>query len=205
MRGKRIKLTGISMAFEKDRTKNIIKNTEYLLRKNHENKLSFSQKSGLNRSTVYRLLNGEITKTQKTTVERIADFFGVNISIFESVDLESIDISENTLSFDGNKNPICVPIIPENDIFQVYQQKIGSLIINYPSTFCYSEDTNIICLSLQKNYPPMFYIGDKIFIRRLYKANHKGLFIFLSQKNELILTESFMKNENFLGIIIEER
>ncbi|HGJ5884419.1 hypothetical protein [Arsenophonus sp.] len=62
------------MLHQKKIKENIINNTKYLLKSREENRLSFSENTGITRSTVYKLLDGKITKSQERTIERIANF-----------------------------------------------------------------------------------------------------------------------------------
>ncbi|QBY46393.1 helix-turn-helix domain-containing protein [Arsenophonus nasoniae] len=79
------------MLHQKKIKENIINNTKYLLKSREENRLSFSEKTGITRSTVYKLLDGKITKSQETTIERIANFFGVSVKMLESVNIEDLE------------------------------------------------------------------------------------------------------------------
>jgi transcriptional regulator with XRE-family HTH domain len=184
----------------------IIRNTEYLLKKTNENKLSFSQKSGITRSTVYKLLNGEIKRSQTTTIEKIADFFGVTVEMLETIDIESLDISEKVFSYDGNRNPVCVPVIPEKMSSSLITMKIGELLLDNNLTFCYSEHTNIICLLLDKDKPPFYEKGEKLFIRRYYRTNDDSLYAFIKKESsEVVISKEMIPSLFFLGSVFEER
>lgn len=47
---------------------NIIKNIEYLMRTRGETKASFSNRSGLTRTTLYKILDGRVNNVQQSTV-----------------------------------------------------------------------------------------------------------------------------------------
>lgn len=68
---------------------NIIKNIEYLMRTRGETKASFSNRSGLTRTTLYKILDGRVNNVQQSTVNRISDFFGVSCEEIEDYDLKN--------------------------------------------------------------------------------------------------------------------
>lgn len=129
---------------------NITKNTEYLLKSREESKLSFSSKSGITRSTIYKLLNGEVRKLQTTTIEKIADFFGVSAKMLESTDIERLEASEKNLSITGNMNPICVPIIEESNSIMLLNENIGDLILSKKQHIVIQWSRMLFVLSLRK-------------------------------------------------------
>lgn len=47
---------------------NIIKNIEYLMRTRGETKASFSNRTGLTRTTIYKILDGRVNNVQQATV-----------------------------------------------------------------------------------------------------------------------------------------
>ncbi|WGM08760.1 helix-turn-helix domain-containing protein [Arsenophonus nasoniae] len=192
------------MLHQKKIKENIINNTKYLLKSREENRLSFSEKTGITRSTVYKLLDGKITKSQETTIERIANFFGVSVKMLESVNIEDLERSEINLRSDGNKNPISVPVIPECEIQKSKDIFIGSLIISYPTTYCFSNENNVIGILLEYDKPPFYEKNEILFTRRYYLPKNNENIILL-QNNKIKITDEFNNKDEFLGYVIEER
>ncbi len=88
---------------------NIIKNIEYLMRTRGETKASFSNRSGLTRTTLYKILDGRVNNVQQSTVNRISDFFGVSCEEIEDYDLEKLELLNETLSTEGQQEPFRHP------------------------------------------------------------------------------------------------
>lgn len=87
---------------------NIIKNIEYLMRTRGETKASFSNRTGLTRTTIYKILDGRVNNVQQATINRISDFFGVSCEEIEDYDLAKLELLNETLSTEGNKTlPQC--------------------------------------------------------------------------------------------------
>lgn len=54
-------------------------NLEHLLRSKGETQVSISESTGLNRTTLFKILDGRVTSVQKQTLRKISDFFGVTM------------------------------------------------------------------------------------------------------------------------------
>lgn len=181
---------------------NIVKNINYLIKSREESKLSFSEKSGVTRSTVYKILDGKIKNIQKGTVEKVANFFGVSVKLLEEHDIASIEESENNP--DGNINPISVPIIKESQLHKKFSRKISQLIVECDNTYCYTNERNIICIKLESDKKPYYLRGEMLFIRRFFKGNDDELLVTIRNKNIEIKGE-IISDDLLIGYIIEER
>ncbi|OHV56142.1 hypothetical protein BB987_06020 [Photorhabdus temperata] len=181
---------------------NIVKNINYLIKSREESKLSFSEKSGVTRSTVYKILDGKIKNIQKGTVEKVANFFGVSVKLLEEYDIASIEESENNP--DGNINPISVPIIKESQLYKKFSRKISQLIVECDNTYCYTHERNIICIKLESDKKPYYLSGEMLFIRRFFKGSDDELLVTIRDKNIEIKGE-IIPEDLLIGYIIEER
>ncbi|MQL47882.1 helix-turn-helix domain-containing protein [Photorhabdus khanii] len=181
---------------------NIVKNINYLIKSREESKLSFSEKSGVTRSTVYKILDGKIKNIQKGTVEKVANFFGVSVKLLEEYDIASIEESENNP--DGNINPISVPIIKESQLYKKFSRKISQLIVECDNTYCYTHERNIICIKLESDKKPYYLSGEMLFIRRFFKGSDDELLVTIRDKNIEIKGEIILE-DLLIGYIIEER
>ena len=79
-------------------------NIQFGLYQGKETKASLSRKTGITRSTIYKILDGKVERVQAATVEKIAGFFGTTCYIIQNESLES-HCTGSLVSIDGNKNP----------------------------------------------------------------------------------------------------
>ncbi|OTA19825.1 transcriptional regulator [Xenorhabdus beddingii] len=182
------------------------------MRKSGENKSSLAMRSGVTRTTLYKILDGQINKVQHSTITRIADFFGVRCDVIEHCDLEELDRIDNTLSVEGNKNPSAIPLIPQSEVLSSMDVRIGQLIMKYPVTWAFEEGSNLIGLTVETEISKTFFPGDTLIIKRnatpvknppsLIYTPEKGFYLhdlFDRTKKDLTI------NEKLIGTIIEER
>ncbi|ATW33635.1 MULTISPECIES: helix-turn-helix domain-containing protein [Candidatus Hamiltonella] len=192
---------------------NIIKNVAYLMRSRGETKASFSERSGITRTTIYKILEGKVNKVQETTLHKIASFFGVPCDEMECYDLEQIQRQSETLSIDGNKNPSAVPIIPEKDFIKNLNKTVGQLVTEYPLTYIFDDTSNVIALKIESPFFDIFSQGDILIIKRSALSDSQSLHLYVTPQNQLIvknreaLIEKKLKSENLklIGFILEER
>ncbi|OSN06993.1 transcriptional regulator [Lonsdalea iberica] len=196
------------------RKTNIIKNIEYLMRTRGETKASFSNRTGVTRTTIYKILDGRVNNVQQSTVNRISDFFGLSCEEIEDYDLEKIEQLNNTLSHEGNKNPAAVPIIPQSDLLASQDKKIGQLAIQYPLTYFFGEESNILAMRVESTISDQFSPNDVIIIKRppalvlntplLCYSPAEG-FIIQPPEGTISFERKRSSNIVLLGYIIEER
>lgn len=194
------------------RKENIINNIEYIIRSRGETKSSFAHRTGVTRATLYRILEGKVNNVHHSTVTRIADFFGVTCDIIENNDLEDIEYIDNTLSPEGNKNPAAIPVIPQSDFLDCFQQRIGKLITQYPATWYFGEASNMVALKVENNINDLFFAGNVIIVKRNAPPADKQLALFYSDKEGIYFRKKInyaihlpKSGEILLGAIIEER
>ncbi|MFP1789405.1 helix-turn-helix domain-containing protein [Lonsdalea quercina] len=196
------------------RKTNIIKNIEYLMRTRGETKASFSNRTGVTRTTIYKILDGRVNNVQQSTVNRISDFFGLSCEEIEDYDLEKIEQINNTLSYEGNKNPAAIPIIPQSDLLASQDKKIGQLVIQYPLTYFFGEESNILAMRVESTISDQFSPNDVIIIKRppalvvdtplLCYSQAEG-FIIQPSEGSISFERKRSSNIVLLGYIIEER
>ncbi|NKI74272.1 helix-turn-helix domain-containing protein [Dickeya sp. CFBP 2040] len=196
------------------RKTNIIKNIEYLMRTRGETKASFSNRTGVTRTTIYKILEGRVNKVQQSTINRISDFFGVSCEEIEDYDLEKVERLNNTISFDGNKNPAAIPVIPQSQLLSVRQHKIGQLVVQYPLTWFFAEEANMVAVKVESPIGDIFNPGALLLIRRppalvpntpmLCHSPAAGFFIETPDSLD-IADKKRPEDTILLGYIIEER
>ncbi|SHO54502.1 helix-turn-helix domain-containing protein [Vibrio quintilis] len=192
---------------KKDRIDNIKSNLSYGIKSRNETKKSFSERTGITRTTLYNILDGKVDRIQTQTIEKIANFFGTTCSVIEEGCLESIEYKNSLISTDGNKNPLCIPVLTEVELIDNLNGYIGELIVNYPSTYYFSEGTNIIGLQITKKIHDDYDVGSLLVIER-FKRDHIDDLVILCPHAEvkIVPAEYVMKEQDILvGSIREER
>ncbi|WP_263064667.1 helix-turn-helix domain-containing protein [Dickeya dadantii] len=196
------------------RKTNIIKNIEYLMRTRGETKASFSNRTGVTRTTIYKILEGRVNKVQQSTINRISDFFGVSCEEIEDYDLEKVERLNNTVSFEGNKNPAAIPIIPQSQLLLARQHKIGQLAVQYPLTYFFGEEANMVAVQIESPIGDAFYPGALLIIKRppalvpdtpiLCHSPATGFFVDIPDALDMA-DRKRPEDAVLLGYIIEER
>ncbi|WP_350304553.1 helix-turn-helix domain-containing protein [Photorhabdus viridis] len=196
------------------RKTNIIKNIEYLIRTRGETKSSFSNRTGLTRTTIYKILEGQVNNVQQSTILRISDFFGVSCEEIENYDLEKLERLNETLSTEGNKNPSAIPIIPQSEFLSVSGKKIGQLVTEYPLTYFFGDESNMLAIKVESEIGDTFIPDEVIIIKRppalvtnaplLYYSKDIGFFI-RQEKDDDSIDRRYPKYAQFLGYIVGER
>ncbi|MCL9783066.1 helix-turn-helix transcriptional regulator [Vibrio sp. S4M6] len=189
------------------RIENIKNNLSYAIKSRNETKKSFSEISGINRTTIYQILDGKVNRIQHQTVEKIANFFGTTCYVIEEGCVESLEIKNNQTSKEGNKNPIAVPIIDEHNFTSHWEKYIGELIVQFPLTYYLYDECNLIALRVNKVLKKYFSGNTLLIINRL-KHNNEDQIVIINENNELDVKTSHYKlksNERLIGSIREER
>jgi len=196
----------------KNRKENIINNIEYIMRSRGETKVSFANRTGVTRATLYKILEGKVNNVQHSTITRIADFFGVACNIIENHDLEQIEFIEKMLSPEGDKNPAAIPVIPQSVFISCFKQRIGFLATQYPVTWYFGDVSNMVALRVENNMKNLFFPEDILIIKRYTPPLNKQPGLFYSEKDGIYFKQS-NSNEKYiqkydeilLGAVIEER
>ncbi len=182
------------------------------MRKNGENKSSLAMRSGVTRTTLYKILDGKINRVQHSTITRIANFFGVRCDVIEHCNLEELDRIDNMLSVEGNKNPSAIPLIPQSEVLSSMDARIGQLIMKYPVTWVFEEGANLIGLTVESEIDKIFFPGDTLIIKRYATpVKNQPSLIYEPKRGFYLHNLSDYKkkdqtiNEKLIGTIIEER
>ncbi|MBP2170092.1 transcriptional regulator with XRE-family HTH domain [Erwinia toletana] len=194
------------------RKENIINNITYIMRSRGETKASLASRTGVTRATIYKILEGKVNNIQRSTVTRIADFFGVACEVIENYDLECIELIEKTLSPEGDKNPAAIPIIPQGEFLGCLEKRVGYLVTRYPLTWYFGDVSNMVALKVESNIKNVFYPGDILIIKRKVYPSDMQLALFYSKDEGFYLSYDqeisrfmYKTDEYLLGTVIEER
>lgn len=182
-------------------------NIQYLLKSKNENQVSLSDRAGINRTTVYNILEGKVSSVQEKTLKKVSDFFGVSYSEIQDVDLCKRDMENSIMSLDGNMNPIAVPLINESLIFSSLNKKIGRMILGSPLTYYFGSEPNVIGIILSSNIENYYSAGDILIVKRRDIIENL-LLLFLSPKKKLKIINgrsNINDKDIFVGSVLEER
>jgi DNA-binding Xre family transcriptional regulator len=192
------------------RNSNIAKNIIFLIEEHAETKTSFSQKTGLTRATIYKILEGKVSHVQQSTVTRISDFFGISCETIENTDLGKMKQMEETLAFNGNKNPIALPIIPATCLRNTLSKTVGQLVQIFDTTWYFSSGGNFIALLIDAEVGETFDVGTLLIVNRSPFKRSLLPSLFLDNNNTLKIRETSSEENNcdnqevWLGVLIEE-
>lgn len=200
----------ISM-FSKEKSNLLRSNLEHLLRSKGETQVAISESTGLNRTTIFKILDGRVASVQKQTLRKISDFFGVTMYELQHIDIATAEKINASISAYGNMNAAALPVIPLTSLIdQVTSgRSIGELTLFWPLTYYYGQGPNLIAVVMDKNPPDRYQIGDVLVIRKgVYKSTHLK---FLYKQPGIFFTEAptnvdeLAANVVVLGDILEER
>ncbi|AVJ19222.1 helix-turn-helix transcriptional regulator [Serratia sp. JUb9] len=186
-------------------------NLEHLLRSKGETQVSVSESTGLNRTTIFKILDGRVASVQKQTLRKISDFFGVTMYELQHVDIATAEKIDASISVHGNMNAAALPIIPLTSLIEQINagRSVGELTLSWPLTYYYGHGPNLIAVAMDKNPPVRYRCGDMLIIRKgIYKSTNLKL---LFKSNAGFFTDALACVDEVdagvivLGDILEER
>ena len=195
---------------KKKQIENIRKNIDFAIRQRGDSKTSFSENSGVTRTTIYNILNGNVDKIHDGTIDKIANYLETNIYSLKNEDLEEKSIRSRLISIDGNKNPVAVPIMNELEFVRNIHKYIGEMILNYPITYHFSNENDLVAVRVEEYLSKRYTKGNILLINRtpeLTKNDHRDKLILQSGLMLSVLPSSYImdERERLLGVVIEER
>jgi transcriptional regulator with XRE-family HTH domain len=195
---------------KKRQIENIRKNIDFAIRQRGDSKKSFSECSGVTRTTIYNILNGNVDKIHDSTIDKIATYLETSIYSLKNEDLEQKDIRSHLISVDGNKNPVAVPIMNELEFVRNIHKYIGEMIVSYPVTYHFSDGKDIVAVRVEDCLSKRYTKGNILIINRtpeLKKDDHRDKLILQSGLVLNVLPCSYIldERERLLGVVVEER
>ncbi|WP_261640985.1 helix-turn-helix domain-containing protein [Erwinia mallotivora] len=186
-------------------------NLEHLLRCKGETQVSLSESTGLNRTTIFNILDGRVASVQKQTLRKISDFFGVTMYELQNVDIATEEKINGSISACGNMNAAAVPIIPLTSLMEqiVSGRSIGELTLAWPLTWYHGQGPNLIGVVMDRNPPKRYQKNDLLIIRKgVYKSTNLKLLYkktvgYFTDIPEVI--DDIRSEVIVIGDIIEER
>jgi transcriptional regulator with XRE-family HTH domain len=196
--------------FKKQKIEYVKKNLHYLLNSRGETRVSLCDRTGLNRTTIYNILDGRVSNVHQSTIQKVSDFFGISYKEIESLDIEEKERIDTVISLEGNMNPCAVPIFVQSECnsLDFLNKKIGMLVSEKKLTFYFGCESNVIGVILEKDIEEKYNAGDLLLVKRGRKGKEKDELIYNSIKNEFFIGSAFLLEGDaslFVGDIIEER
>lgn len=190
-----------------NKTNYLKQNIDYLLKSRKETQVSLSEGAGVNRTTIYNILEGKVDKVQSSTVRKVAGFFGVSFNEIQTLDLREKEITNNLISLDGNMNPIAVPIVTDTTIMSSLNAKIGTLVVSTQITYYFGEGPNVIGILLTKGIKGYYDKGDVIIVRRWVQEDKGNVLVVTPQMTLRVINGGrvLSVSDELVGTIIEER
>ena len=186
-------------------------NLEHLLRSKGETQVSISESTGLNRTTLFKILDGRVTSVQKQTLRKISDFFGVTMYELQHIDIATAEKIDASISVHGNMNAAALPVIPLTSLIEQVNagRSVGELTLSWPLTYYYGHGPNLLAILVDSNPPERYRCGDTLIIRKgVYKSTHLKL---LFKRGAGFFTDAppcvddLAADITVLGDILEER
>ncbi len=200
------------------RKTNIINNINYLIKSRSETKTSFSVRCGLTRAAVYNIMEGRVNTVQRSTINKISDFFGISSYEIEYSDIEEIEKKREDSSVNGNKNPLAVPVIPQSMFLSSLEKTVGYLVTKYPLTYSFNHQSEVVAMKVEQDFADVFAPGDILIIRRVAVSQEGLLDVYEAPRNKIkiknkhgFIGEPHREEtidsccEKIIGHIIEER
>ncbi|CAM3645280.1 helix-turn-helix domain-containing protein [Xenorhabdus thuongxuanensis] len=196
--------------YKKQKMEHLRKNLQYLLDSRGETRVSLCEQTGLNRTTIYNILEDRVQNVHSSTIQKISNFFGISYSEIESTDIAEKERLDGIVSYEGNMNPCAVPLFMQSECItsEFLDGKIGSLIVGRQLTYYFGTGPNIVAVLLEDDLSGKHNEGDLLIIRRGNYQNNNPKLGFDPKQQQFHLKESNRENlDNWIiiGDIVEER
>ncbi|MBD2785701.1 helix-turn-helix transcriptional regulator [Xenorhabdus sp. DI] len=196
--------------YKKQKMEHLRKNLQYLLDSRGETRVSICDRTGLNRTTIYNILDGRVQSVHSSTIQKVANFFGVSYSEIEATDIAEKERLDGVVSYEGNMNPCAVPLFMQSECItpEFWDSKIGSLIVARKMTYYFGTGPNIVAVLLENDFLGKYNAGDLLIIKRGNYQSNNPKFCFDSKQQQFHIKEFNSESSDNLmviGDIMEER
>ncbi|PHM49263.1 helix-turn-helix domain-containing protein [Xenorhabdus miraniensis] len=196
--------------YKKQKMEHLKKNLQYLLDSRGETRVSLCDRTGLNRTTIYNILDGRVQNVHSSTIQKVSNFFGVSYSEIEATDIAEKERLDAVVSYEGNMNPSAVPLFMQSECVtsDFSDSKIGSLIVDRPLTYYFGSGPNIVAVLLENDFLGKYNAGDLLIIKRGNYQNNNPKLCFDPKKRRFHIKEFTQENSDgfmVIGDIMEER
>ncbi|MDC9596689.1 helix-turn-helix domain-containing protein [Xenorhabdus anantnagensis] len=196
--------------YKKQKMEHLRKNLQYLLDSRGETRVSLCDRTGLNRTTIYNILDGRVQSVHSSTIQKVSNFFGVSYSEIEATDIAEKERLDGVVSYEGNMNPCAVPLFMQSECItpEFSDGKIGSLIVERQLTYYFGTGPNIVAVLLENDFSGKYNAGDLLIIKRGNYQNNNPKLCFDPKQRQFHIKEFNSESPDNLmviGDIIEER
>ncbi|MDR0219465.1 MAG: helix-turn-helix transcriptional regulator [Enterobacteriaceae bacterium] len=186
------------------------KNLQYLLESRGETRVSLCEQAGVNRTTIYNILDGRVQRVHASTIQKISDFFGISYREIETTDVAEKERCNATVSYDGNMNPCAVPIFTQSECVsaEFFESKIGLLTTGRQLTYYFGFGANIVAILLEYNFSDKYHINDLLIVRRGNYNNDNPKLCFNQKQGKFQINECYINSSEdviVIGDIMEVR
>ncbi|MCX4029366.1 helix-turn-helix transcriptional regulator [Endozoicomonas sp. SM1973] len=205
----------------------LAQNIKFLLKENGLSEQDIQQQTGVKQTTIYQLVNGDVTSTKKSTVSILSDFFGVEVWELTEVNLSQKKHHSNEIEYIEGKALYAVPVLEWQDITHFKRFPIGYWYQHRPTTCASRKVGQGFALTVDsKDYLPYFNPGvtlifsgnrapeqDNIVLAMTDKPqptlvkckNFSDGLIYLQSLSDANNTMLYSKTYSIQGVLIEER
>ncbi|MBI6549667.1 helix-turn-helix domain-containing protein [Xenorhabdus lircayensis] len=196
--------------YKTQKMEHLRKNLQYLLDSRGETRVSICDRTGLNRTTIYNILDGRVQSVHSSTIQKVSNFFGVSYSEIETTDIAEKERLDAIISYEGNMNPCAVPLFMQSECItpDFYDSKIGSLIVERKLTYYFGSGPNIVAVLLENDFSGKYNAGDLLIIKRGHYQNNNPKLCFEPKQQQFHIKEFNRESSDSLmviGDIMEER
>ncbi|AYA39393.1 helix-turn-helix transcriptional regulator [Xenorhabdus nematophila] len=196
--------------YKKQKMEHLRKNLQYLIDSRGETRVSICDRTGLNRTTIYNILDGRVQGVHSSTIQKVSNFFGVSYSEIETTDIAEKERLDAIVSYEGNMNPCAVPIFMQSECITpaLIDSKIGSLIVQRELTYYFGTGPNIIAVLLENDFSGKYNAGDLLIIKRGNYQNNNPKLCFDPKQRQFYIREFDKEDVDssvVIGDIMEER
>ncbi|MCC8366262.1 helix-turn-helix transcriptional regulator [Xenorhabdus sp. PB61.4] len=196
--------------YKKQKMEYLRKNLQYLLDSRGETRVSLCDRTGLNRTTIYNILDGRVQSVHSSTIQKVSNFFGISYSEIEAIDIAEKERIDAIVSYEGNMNPCAVPLFMQSECVtaEFYESKIGTLIVGRTLTYYFGSGPNIVAILLENDFSGKYNAGDLLIVRRGNYQSDNPKLCFDPKQKKFHINESCVENSDdfaVIGDIMEER
>ncbi|CDG20440.1 putative bacteriophage protein [Xenorhabdus poinarii G6] len=196
--------------YKKQKMEHLRKNLQYLLNSRGETRVSLCDQTGLNRTTLYNILDGRVQRVHFSTIQKVSHFFGVSYGEIEATDIAEKERLDRVVAYEGNMNPSAVPIFMQSEciIPAFFDSKIGALMMERQLTYYFGTGANIVAVLLENDFSEQYDAGDLLIIKRGHYQNNNPKLYFDPTQQQFHINVLHDENGDHLrviGDIIEAR
>lgn len=205
----------------------LAQNLKFLLKEKGLSEEDIQQQTGVKQTTIYQLVNGDVTSTKRSTVNVLSDFFGVDVWELTEVDLSQQQHDCDKIECIESKALYAIPLLEWQDIVHFKRFPIGYWYQHRTTTCASRKISQGFGLTISSNiYLPYFSPGVTLIFDSSRTPEHDNIvlamadtqqpilakcktfsegLIYLQPLNDSIKSMLYSKAYSTQGVLIEER